>query len=325
MTSVFARHGYDPVVFVKKYGLLRVLSKIITPDPVPAKGSVEGPQKGIFLTGAYRSGTSWVGRVLSYADTVAFWREPYNPSVVPRMPRQYQYLTEHMEDDLYTCFTERLFSGHYAGSQFDHTIRSNWFRRPQRHFIKDPTAAFLLGWLDAHYDLDVIILVRHPAGFVSSVLALQWDFDLNVFLDQEPLMQDWLHPFRDLLERYRQRRMDVEKGALIWSVINFVLWKWIEKKGYFWVRYEDLCAEPLAEFKKLFAAVNLLWSERVEQEISASTSADITFSKSLDSGLERKTCKMGTIWKERLSEEDLQKIEHITAAFDLPFYSDYTV
>jgi hypothetical protein len=66
--------------FVKKGGFVRLPYKLLFPDQVSTRDVGNQGPKGIFLTGIHRSGTSWVSQVISQAEGIKYWREPFNPS-----------------------------------------------------------------------------------------------------------------------------------------------------------------------------------------------------------------------------------------------------
>ena len=308
-------------------GPLRLPYKLLCPDPIPRKGCGSTNQKPIFLTGIYRSGTSWLGRIISMADNVSYWREPFNPSVVRSMPQQYFYLAGDMDDMFYRKYTENLLKGRFVASTFDYTDKEHWFEGSgnQRCFIKDPTAAFILEWFAENYEIDTLIVIRHPAGFVSSILKLGWDFDLNCFLQQDRLMNDWLNPYRNLIEAHNYNGIDAAKGAVIWCVINFVLYQLIKRNGFNWIRYEDVCADPINQFKKIFKILNLSWNNKIKEEIQRNTASDITFSKKTNTNLERNTENMSRIWIERLTSDEINTIGALVDEFPLPFYKSLNI
>lgn len=318
---------YSPLDFLKKLGPVRGLSKRLFPDIVPAKeahGIKSTAHKGIFVTGIHRSGTSWIGKIHSQANNVMYWREPFNPSTVKIMRRPYYYLSSSMEDLFYKKFTNELFTGKFAGALFDYTSPQQWVSRThQRHLIKDPTAAFLIEWLTNNYNLDVVIVVRHPAGFVSSILNLKWDFDFNLILNQKQLMSDFLNPFKKTIEKHNYKGMDAAKGAVLWGIVYFVLEKMIKKYDFYWIKYEDICADPQAEFKQLFKAVNLNWENKIERMIQKSASSKVTFSDNITSKLKRDTTKMGTIWRDRLSVREIEIIDKLVKQFKTNLYEHY--
>ena len=316
---------YSPYNFLKKLGPARYLVKRLFPDIIPIKENHQNnSRKGIFVTGIHRSGTSWIGNILSLADNVIYWREPFNPSTVKNMRQHYLYLSSSMNDKFYKMFTDQLFSGRFVGSVFDYTKPKEWIcKTRQRHLIKDPTAAFMLEWMTMNYNLDIVIVVRHPAGFVSSILKLNWDFNFNLILNQKHLMSNFLFPYKKIIETHNYDGMDAAKGAVLWSIIYYVLENMPNKNNYYWIKYEDICANPQAEFKQLFKAVNLEWDGRIEKHLQKSISSQVTFSNNITSGLRRDAAKMETIWKVRLPLKDIETIDRVVRFFDIDLYEDY--
>lgn len=289
---------------------------MISPNIIPRKGANNAANKGVFLTGIARSGTSWVSSIISQADNLLYCREPYNPATCRIMPQQYKYLAADMHDDFYRYYTNRIFSGLFVSSKSDYSRRHSWFKlatNKQRVFIKDPTAALLTDWLAENYDVDIVILVRHPAGVVSSYLKLGWGFPMKILLQQDSLMQDYLSPYRGLLEKHDYPGMDAAKGAVLYGAIYTVLLRLAQKRRVIIVRYEDLCRDPVGQFKKLFAGLNLRWNKRVETFMYWSIKGKTVFS----SKIRRNTNLMATIWEKRLSNEQVRTIERIMEIYRL--------
>jgi len=316
---------YSHADFIRKLGPLRKLYMMLSSGISPLDNSLEdNAQKPIFITGIHRSGTSWIGDIISLADNVMYWREPFNPSVVKSMCQQYLYLSSAMENQFYDNFTKKIFEGKYTGSLFDYTKPSQWFGvRDRRHLIKDPTAAFMLEWIMNRYDLNVVVVARHPAGFISSILKLNWDFDFNWFLNQEQLMTSYLDPFKSIINKYNYKGMDVEKGAVLWSVIYYVLEKISLSHEVTWVMYEDICARPQEEFKRLLNAVNLEWNSKIERKLYKSVTSTVTFANNITSGLDRDAAKMGEIWKERMTSKEIKMIDALVTQFNIALYDQY--
>ncbi|RJQ76332.1 MAG: hypothetical protein C4519_14780 [Desulfobacteraceae bacterium] len=317
MSSIMPRDNFNFKLFLKKMGPARFAQKVLFPDQIHKVND-----RPIFLTGIYRSGTSWVGKIISFADSLICYREPFNPSVVQRMPQQYYYISPEKDNLFYADFTEKLLKGHLVGADFDYTTNNNYFNfRHSRYLIKDPTAAFLTEWLSNKYSFETIILLRHPAGFVSSILKLNWDFDLSIFLNQKNLMDEHLHHFKFIINKYNYKGMTIEKGAVIWGVIYYFLNKLINNEGYYYIKYEDICKNPYDKFKEIFDKFSLMWNERVEHEIKLSTESASTFSRNTFC-VSRDTSKMDKIWMNRLTVNQIKTIKRITSEFDIPYYRD---
>ena len=311
-------------IFLKKGGVVRLPLKLLLPDQIPTRSLLDHGPRAIFLTGIHRSGTSWVGHVIAQAEGTNYWREPFNPSCGICKRQQYLYLTRDSEDTYYKHFTDSLFKGRYVGRNPDRVKRPQWFKSNSseyRSFIKDPTGAFVLDWLNYHYNIDSLILLRHPAAFVSSVCRLAWDFDFNRFLRQEQLMKDWLLPYRDLFVEHNYGGMTVQKASVLWGAVYTVLWGLICRDSYYWKRYEDICNNPMEEFNDIFTKLKLPWSSKIGKAIYSSINGKLTFSQERDSW-ERSTTEMAKIWKARLSSNEIEIIRNTVATFGLKMYDN---
>lgn len=74
-----------------------------------------------------------------------------------------------------------------------------------RPLLKDPIAVFSAEWLQSRFNMDVVVLIRHPAAFAGSIKVKNWTYPFAHFLEQPLLMKDYLHPFeRDIQKFARQ-------------------------------------------------------------------------------------------------------------------------
>ena len=112
---------------------------------------------------------------------------------------------------------------------FSKKKKEHWFPflRKGRQVIKDPIAVLSLDWLYNNFDIDILILVRHPAAYVSSFKRMNWDFPFDHLLSQENLMEIELYPLRE--EILNAPTDFVERAALSWKWIYFILSKYIPK------------------------------------------------------------------------------------------------
>ncbi len=311
--------------YLKKLGPVRRGLKKLIPDTVIERNRYSGEElKSVFITGIHRSGTSWIGKIISQACKVMYWREPYNPDTVNTMPQQYFFIPKGRKSQFYKSFTDNLFKGRFAGSVFDYSEPRQWFNGiHHRHVIKDPTAAFLLEWLTSMYILDAVIVLRHPAGFVSSLLKLGWDFDFNLFLSQKELMENYLDPYKNVIKQYNYKGINIEKASVLWGLVYYVLFQMSKGEDFIWTRYEDLCINPLHEFRKLFNAIELDWDSNVEKKLIESINDKATFKDNITSDHNRNTKEMAMVWKKRLSKNEINTVLKITEQFGLEFYNNF--
>lgn len=254
-------------------------------------------RRPILVTGSHRSGTTWVGRTLARSPDVSWVAEPFHPRhrrgvFGGRFAHWYQYITDENAGP-WLRDLDHLFAGRYRWRCAVGDVRrptdvglaardaARFARRRvtgQRALVKDPIAFFSAPWLAARYDLDVVVMVRHPAAFAWSLQRLDWRFDFANWLDQPLLMRDVLAPFADEIERLdglgRDRRSVVEEASLVWRAVYSTAARWQdEHPGWQVLRHEDLSAAPVAGFAALFAALGVDFTDAIGSHVATSTGA----------------------------------------------------
>lgn len=268
----------------------------VNPPPDPLKASAAGPTTEappILLTGLPRCGSSWVGQRLSTVDGIRYRYESLNKDWVPALrgklaPFRYQRPgtpgPEHIRQA-----ANRAMAGRQSNRQRLRGIYRGYgdavFRRQGRLVLKDPTACLLAGWLSQRHGCRVIVLTRHPCGFVHSVRRLGWPMRLQRLLTQRPLVRDHLQPHLPVLEAC----LDDPLAALggLWAATHHVLCRQAAEdeptpseagSNWHFLPYERLCLAPEAGFAELSDAVGAPVSPAIDdgkhQEDPGSTVKD---------------------------------------------------
>jgi hypothetical protein len=226
--------------------------------------------KPILITGMARSGGSWVSRMLAGSGEVVHINEPFNrrhpPGLTPGIlrvppPRAYQYVGPHNEQEYVAGFRDmlrlrynvvaelRANRGVYDLAKMAKyaTAFSHGRARRLRPLIDDPYMVFAAEWLAERLDCRVVMLVRHPAGIVSSLarIGAGWSDNVPDIAAQPELVRDYLAPYADELERAAREPLDpVAHGALLWRVIHAGIEQQIARNPrVVVVRYEDRSAD----------------------------------------------------------------------------------
>jgi hypothetical protein len=287
----------------------------------------------ILVTGAHRSGTTWVGKMLAADSDTAYISEPLNvlhrPGVFKAsVPYWYPYICEDNEHEFLPAFQSLLeFNYHFwdeirsirSRKDFlrmgrDFMIFYNALEHGQRALLKDPFAVFSVPWFAKCLQCRVVITVRHPAAFASSLQRLSWSFDFKNLMDQPLLMRDHLEPYRGLMLAVRPDDV-IGQGALLWKMIYDIVRKFQQlNKEWLVIRHEDLSLDPIDRYRELYDVLNLDFTKRVEKVILDSSSSENPaesplkdiFSVKLDSAANIKN------WKKRLDSQVIQRIRDIT-------------
>jgi hypothetical protein len=296
----------------------------------------------ILVTGMPRSGTTWVGRVLSAGGGAGYLNEPFNLATSPgtiRVPvdRWFPYVTEENEHEILPAFGPILRFEYPLRRELGrcrsyvdllHTLkmwRSFVQGRGRRPLVKEPHAVFSAEWFAGRLDADVVVTVRHPAAVVSSWKRLDWSFDFAHLLGQPALMRDLLGPFRTEMERALEPGHDlVDRVALLWHVVYRTVASYRERfPAFLVVRQEDLSREPGTGYRGLFEALDLPLTRAAERAIAEASSSANPKETTVENPHETRLDSRAnlTSWKRRLSEDELERIHAATADTAALFYS----
>ena len=281
--------------------------------------------------------------MLAADSSVAYISEPLNvfhrPGVFRAKIRHwYQYICMENESEYLPAFTD-LFEFDYHLWDEIRSIRSrrdflrmgrdflifyNGLMRGQRALIKDPFAVFSMDWFAKRLNCKVVVAVRHPAAFVSSLKRLNWPFDFQDLLDQPLLMRDHLEPYRGQIESAKTDDI-IGQSALLWNLIYRSVHALLGRNpGLIAVRHEDLSLDPVGGYRDLYKALGLDFTSRVQKIIRSSSSSDNPtepaprniYSVKLDSRANMDN------WKKRLTVDEIQRIRSLTEEVSHLFYPD---
>jgi glycosyltransferase involved in cell wall biosynthesis len=299
----------------------------------------------ILVTGAHRSSTTWVGKMLTANQKYVYVSEPlniYHRRGVMRAPVRhwYTYVTDENQDQLLSSFYETM-SLRYHGWLELTDLRSmkdvgrmlrDWIAFTFGHntgkqvMLKDPFAVFSADWFSRRLGCQVVLSVRHPAAFVSSLKRLNWPFQFEDLLAQPLLMRDWLEPFREEMVRAQEQPVDIiYQASLLWRIIYQVVHQYsIRYPEFHIVRHEDLSLQPLQEFKALYDALGVPFTKRVADRIHKSTNPgnptelplESIHSVNLDSRMNLKN------WQKRLTTSEIERVREITENVARYYYTD---
>jgi len=268
----------------------------------------------ILITGSHRSGTTWVGRILAEGEGVEYIHEPFNAleniDEGMHLP-QFQYWFTYVTDENQGEFGDALGA----------LLESN---QSKRVLIKDPIAVFSAEWLAAAFGMDVVVLVRHPLAFVSSLKINNMWPPFTDLLQQPFLMRDYLEPFRVEMEKVAGQKQDiVGQAALLWVIINTVVKQYRDRHpDWVFLRYEDLAASPLAQFSALFERVGLEFNETLRESVLLHSRLKKNASRESNPKVTRESSKHLEVWKERLSEDEIKRVRCQVALLAQEFYPE---
>jgi Sulfotransferase family len=287
----------------------------------------------ILITGAHRTGTTWVGKMLSANSQTAYISEPLNvwhrAGVLRACVKHwYTYITDKNESAYLPAFNELLGFRYHLFDEIKSLHSSKDFFRMGRDFeifwrgrlmhqrplLKDPFAVFSLPWFVERFNYQVVVTVRHPAGFASSLKRLNWPFDFSDLLDQPLLMQNYLEPYRKDMRAIKADDI-IGQASLLWTMIYRVVHSVRERiPSIQIVRHEDLSLDPVSGYKTLYQSLGLDFTSRVEQTILNSSSSENPTEVSRKKVHAVKLDSRANLdnWKRRLMSDEIARIRRMT-------------
>lgn len=284
--------------------------------------------KPILLTGAHRSGTTWLANMLALGGDLLLASEPFNLDewayrLNGLATRWFTYAPALPQDQAREAFARVL--DRHTGKVFGrrHVQRYLPFTRRGRLLVKDPIACLSSEWLAENFPLEVLVLVRHPAAFAASLKRMSWHFPFEDLLGQDRLMDDLLQPFRrDIEAGYTDI---IEQAGLIWSIIYHVLSVFADRHpDWVVVRHETVSREPVEELRMLYRRLGLSWSAEVEEKIRRFTGKGnpVDPKKGVAHQMVRDSAKNIQRWKGVLTPDEIALLRRRTGAVADRYYTD---
>jgi hypothetical protein len=278
----------------------------------------------VLIISTARSGSNWVGTTLGLARDAAYLREPISKSYLAKHPGSVTELE---------VSPDRMPEGYalYAADAFEAVpvftkgvvIRPWQWRlsdRSGRRLVIKEVNPLALPWLADTYRPRIIYLVRHPAGVASSFLRLGW---INPRNWPRRAFQNRFSP--ESLARaapdYEQfcHSPWIENGALQGTVMKLTLDYLSHYQDHQVVRYEDLCHDPVAVFRRLYEFAGLEWHKSVEAEVIAQSHVHEQ-DRFATYDTYRNSRAMPGAWKSELSDQALAELREGFLSRGLPYY-----
>lgn len=203
-----------------------------------------------------------------------------------------------------------------------------WHRiRRRRALLKDPIALFSAEWIARTLNAQVLVLIRHPAAFISSLKRLGWVFPFEDLATQPQLMEERLAPFASRIHQAAHRPEEgdiIERGSLLWCIFAHVIDMYRQRHDdWVFVRHEDLACSPLESFQYIFDRFDLHFTSRVRAIIRAHCNPKnpSEVDQQVTHELHRDSKRVTQTWRSRLSDAEVQRIRRNVEEWADLFYT----
>jgi hypothetical protein len=315
---------------------------------VSARTSTASPRAApVLVTGAHRSGTTWVGTTLAANEHIFYLPEPFNldhlyPGLCgARFPCWFMRIDadneEMYRDDiarmlrLEFCWRDAVAATARSPKASVRAVRiARALRRARgggcRPLVKDPIALLSAEWLADTFGTQVIVLIRHPAAFTASLLRLDWRFDLANFASQPALLDHDLAPFAAEIEAAAGHRLDaVAEAGLLWRCLYATVDRYRrERPDWLFLRHEDLSARPVDGFQAMCRHLGIAYSPAIANEVSRTTSPGnpVDAPPGVAHALLRDSRRAAANWRPRMDPADIAALRSSVEDVSSSFYTD---
>lgn len=321
---------------------------------IPQQLETEPPvfRNPILVTGAPRSGTTWVGKIIAFAPNVRYIHEPfgagYNHLLIRKYP--FRHWFRQINDANHDNYAE--FVGYLTDTLgFTYDLRKELSAihglgdclrlirrlgrlplvryRDMRPLVRDPLALFSAEWLARRFSMQVIVLIRHPVAMVSSLKLHQWYLGrlpiiLQNWVDQPELLAGMLGPFADeIVKHANDKRVRIQQCILLWNCIYHVVHEYQARHpNWLFVRHEDLSRDPIEGFRSIYAFLGLPFRKLIARKIVECTRRGNPVEPAKKSEVKRDSKANLLNWKKRLTAEEIRRILSGTSVVSSVFYPD---
>lgn len=227
----------------------------------------------LFISTGGRTGGTWVSQLINFDRSYRLMFEPASREQLMVQPKHQSLLRDNrlqyippssMDPDLIRR-AEEVITGRFRQGltdQYNYTPRIVFKKR----LVKETKSNLYAKWLHERFPgMPIMLLLRHP---ISAIMSRQPEyFDLppaerdatddverrtrhykELALGQPELMQDFLEPFRALLEA--AKTVFAQRMA-VWCIQTYVPLHTLESGDAHLALYEDFCIDPVKQMRRL--------------------------------------------------------------------------
>ncbi len=293
--------------------------------------------KPVVICGLHRSGTTYVGRILSLTSSTYVLHEPFNPIWgLDYAPSTYTYWTKNntnSDADEIVC-KAMAFCGKFAKPTSNkcglQKIRYQvlggkqhfqWkllkilkiLRMPPVHIVwKDPFCTFMVDYLTRICKIKTVVMVRHPCAHYYSVNKQNWHFDIGNLIGQQELINDFGMGISE--DHWEKAKNDnLVSIVLLWKIMSRMLASVGEQNdNLLLVRHEDLCMDPENEIHRICKHMGINFTLSMKKYIKiTSQGSSAEAPEGQVHSFQRNSKALVNVWRENLSRDQIKTLLEI--------------
>jgi hypothetical protein len=192
-----------------------------------------------------------------------------------------------------------------------------------RPLVKDPIALLSAEWVAERFGTDVLVLVRHPAGFAASLKRLGWQHSFATFIDRGRV-PELLRPYEDEIRAHAEDPADVlAEAALLWRILYGTAAGYRERHpDWVFLRHEDAAAEPGGTFERLYGQLGLELTPAARERIERASGSENPVERPSPHAVDLDSAGAVSRWRTLLSPDEVDLLRERTRDVWPLFYSD---
>tara|TARA_A100000164_G_scaffold319283_1_gene300815 strand:- start:174 stop:1121 length:948 start_codon:yes stop_codon:yes gene_type:complete len=293
------------------------------------------------VSGAHRSGTTWIGKTISKGTNSSYVWEPFNVNVPAsqrisygesflKIKNWYHLLNgsnDEICNDLKNVFYKRKICLKKIISLLPVSFKENkkatlkWFlhnlklsvdlKKKESAIIKDPIMLLSTKEICEALSCKCILITKDPRSFYNSLKKTSWAFDFKNIL-YPCLKLTHLNEFSNEVEEKINSGglLDPTSIGLLWNILHKHIYYLSNFKQYKVVRYEDICKDPISQINELAVfATNKKLSKKTVKRLSIEQKNKVDNSYSFHMIRHENSKMISELWKSQLKEEEIYEIK----------------
>ncbi|NOX31100.1 MAG: hypothetical protein GXP35_13790 [Actinobacteria bacterium] len=227
-----------------------------------------GHRPDVALFATRRGGSTWLMQVIGSSPGFRTLDQPFSVMTANLTPGHYRKMPKYPygeiaspsvdEFDALRPYVDALLSGELPLNAPYRFWSGEFRRKTDRQLLKIVGAKSIAPWLDDEFDLDVVLLTRHPITQALSCIRNGWTLTVRAFLDNPRFVDEWLaNGLEGRCHDVLATGSDLDRFVLNWGLENMVALGAAPDRSWFVTSYEATVSEPEAVLEQLDSHLDL--------------------------------------------------------------------
>jgi hypothetical protein len=277
----------------------------------------------ILVTGSQRSGTTWLGELLSAPKDYCMLFEPTVLWKEKKVVKGADW-ADHIKENSVWPEGKKLFENLFEGRGIHpHAFIYNSpasLMRSKSLIIKSSEANRLLPWLSMNFKIKgMVLIIRHPCAFIASMKKYMKKLPPRVPVRRQRFVDENLP---HLASYVKELKTIDEILAARWCTDYYVPLKSSKRNSWIEVLYEKLVLSGPEELNRIYNKLNLSGLDAAVDRLTRRSLTTRSWSADHDYSSAKERLSN---WKRSIDQQQLKRIFSVLEAFGISGYSDEVV